>query len=1390
MGGLVIKRAYILAKQKREYQRLAGRVGAMLFLATPHRGASLAQLLNKILNISSGPRPFVADLERNSPATQSINDEFPQYSQNLQLYSFYETIPMGYGILKSMVVDKEFATLGYENERTDYLDADHRGVCKFASQSDPNYLRVRNALSSIIENSRINAVALRKKLSFQKRRHLDEYLAVSDAPENELMDIEELRMDGSCEWLLKKESFQEWESTESGQIYWLHGKPATGKTVICGKVISHLKALKQNTAFYFFDYKDKAKTSASSFLLSMAWQAANVHSEILEIVMDVCERNEELRKADYRTIWRKLFVEGILKVKLDQCYYWVIDALDECKGSSELAALLLKVVENGSFRIFLTSRDRIDSHRHVLHSKSPVVSEEVQVDDINPDIELYLEEYMSDLPSIDEATRKQVVSKVLTKSNGCFLWVRLIHQQLKQVHTSGEVHQVLEDVPSDMNTLYSRITESMSAAQYGKRIAKAILTWTVCTLRPLSSDELHYALQTDMNEGIDDMKRSITSSCGELVYVDPHGQVRMIHQTARDFLLQNSGDSEFGIDGRRGHKQLAMTCLRYLCGKEMKASRPRRRGSKSSIKTQSAIADYACNSVFEHVMRVDATDDEVFLKVAKFLNSPSVLGWIEYIAEHSTLDRLIQAGKVLKNFLRKMSVSVISLGEDAVILDSWATDLVRLVTKFGSNLVASPASIAHLIPAFCPPESAPRKQFASARGLSILGLSGSSWDDCLATIAQQESLSALTCTNNRFALGTSGGNILIYNSSTCQKDQTLHHAEGVRILQFARNVDMLASAGFKTIRIWDTSSWNEIWKFNIPQMCLSVGFGDVEGLTLYAAVRNNQLMSWDLETGNLKDSVDWTSHLEGPNAHAYRRPTAADFCMDEGLLAIVYRGQDILLWNFEREELLDSYCKETGARPRNGEAKTSAGVITVLFNADPSVRLMAVAYADGDLVLFDLDEGVPVATAPANAQSLACSFDGRTLGCGNSSGTVQIFDFETLKLLYCIKSEDYDIRGVAFSADCHHLLDIRGNHCRVWDPPVLMRSDVDESNSDAISVLTLVQEVSVESLDDEVLITALACDAKGDAFFCGKEDGAIYIFDTASGEQSHKICKHAEGVTILSLSFDENSNILISTDTASRVMVHRLVQQEGKWQCAELLFDGLEGVPVDQVLTNGTSSGILICTAHKDTLYPIGASEKTGMKSLWWENRGPFRWATHPTHSDQLILITGTAAHIYEWHTLERLTDPGGILLEGSMIPELAIRAVDPCSNGAVLATAFCEPLRSHSESKLLLWNASDFHPQAESVVPVPHFRSLADSMRYLIGDEGNRIVFLSSSGWICSASLQASFHGDYTRHFFLPADWLSMSGDLICKVTRKGDILFVKRDEVAVIKRGLSNVE
>lgn len=178
--------------------------------------------------------------------------------------------------------------------------------------------------------------------------------------------------------------------------------------------------------------------------------------------------------------------------------------------------------------------------------------------------------------------------------------------------------------------------------------------------------------------------------------------------------------------------------------------------------------------------------------------------------------------------------------------------------------------------------------------------------------------------------------------------------------------------------MWDSTAWERFWNFGIAQSCISVAFIENEQVSL-GALRSNQLMVWDLGIGNLRDSADWTSDLEGFNANAFRWPVLADFCVEQNLLAIVYGGEEIILWDLERDTVHDAYCKETGARPRDEAPTIRAGAISLMFSLAPCAALLAVSDSDDDLVLLDTYEANVVAIRPMHRVLLALLTDAQSL---------------------------------------------------------------------------------------------------------------------------------------------------------------------------------------------------------------------------------------------------------------------------------------------------------------------------------------------------------------------------------------------------------------------------
>ncbi len=293
MGGLVVKQAYVLARQDPSLVELAKRMEAMVFLATPHKGSDLAQTLNNILRVSIAlpTRSYISNLSHQNELLSLLNDSFRHYAADVSIYSFYESRPTTLPVHSKVIVEKASAVLGYPKERQAMLDANHRQVCKFESPSDPNYIAVRGALQSVTGTILRRLSTENAQATSRAMRQIKSFLEMPTSPDDDLQDVEEARIAGSCEWLADNAMFQRWtdpESEDASMAYWISANPATGKSVLSGYVVNLLTGLSLDCSYYFFRHGDKDKSTVSGFLLSlllqMALRSAEVRQQLLSLI--------------------------------------------------------------------------------------------------------------------------------------------------------------------------------------------------------------------------------------------------------------------------------------------------------------------------------------------------------------------------------------------------------------------------------------------------------------------------------------------------------------------------------------------------------------------------------------------------------------------------------------------------------------------------------------------------------------------------------------------------------------------------------------------------------------------------------------------------------------------------------------------------------------------------------------------------------------------------------------------------------------------------------------------------------------------------------------------------------------------------------------------------
>ena len=130
------------------------------------------------------------------------------------------------------------------------------------------------------------------------------------------------------------------------------------------------------------------------------------------------------------------------------------------------------------------------------------------------------------------------------KSDGTFLWVALVIEELQQV-LGADMLEVIEDVPSGLPLVYDRMMKHFQQLQrqYPRRCILALSAATLA-YHPLHLREIHVVagLQEEVKD-LEDLER-IINMCGSFLTIRDN-YVYFIHQSAKDYLTINASATIF-----------------------------------------------------------------------------------------------------------------------------------------------------------------------------------------------------------------------------------------------------------------------------------------------------------------------------------------------------------------------------------------------------------------------------------------------------------------------------------------------------------------------------------------------------------------------------------------------------------------------------------------------------------------------------------------------------------------------------------------------------------------------------------------------------------------------------------------------------------------------------
>ena len=401
----------------------------------------------------------------------------------------------------------------------------------------------------------------------------------------------------TCNWLLKNEKYTTWLA-RSQALLWIEGKPGAGKSTLLRYAVRQPRQSNELVASFFFSARGTPiqQTSLGMFR-SLLHQLLEKIPEMLSKFSLIYEKKRDTKLGPGQNLeWheRELreFLDSYTTILPEAHPIRIyVDALDE--SGQDVAIGLVKYFRN------LTSRPSSTKagisvcfscrHYPVL---APSHELKICVENENyQDIRTHVRTSLRD-PYLDEGDALELERNIVEKASGVFQWVILVIRIILKLNEDGanlkRIRQKIEELPDKLEDLYkdalSKIEDRARAVQ--------LLQWVCFAQRPLSLEELRFAMvidattsytslkqcqsSADFSETDEQMKRTVTSLSGGLaetrVYQDSQ-TVQFIHQSVKDYLVRSGlpnldsslSDNVIG----RSHFRLSRSCVKFLTLEEV-----------------------------------------------------------------------------------------------------------------------------------------------------------------------------------------------------------------------------------------------------------------------------------------------------------------------------------------------------------------------------------------------------------------------------------------------------------------------------------------------------------------------------------------------------------------------------------------------------------------------------------------------------------------------------------------------------------------------------------------------------------------------------------------------------------------------------------------------------
>ncbi|KAH9069606.1 hypothetical protein EDB83DRAFT_440420, partial [Lactarius deliciosus] len=402
--------------------------------------------------------------------------------------------------------------------------------------------------------------------------------------------------EGTAEWFLDSNQFENWKLT--GSLLWIHGKPGSGKSILCSAIINDVatvcEAGSASMAYFYFDFRDVDKKARRNLLPSLLAQLSTRSNAFCDILFRLYETHDQgARQPSDKALTQCL--KKMLTLPNQGPVYLIIDALDECPDTSDVPSAreqVLDLVKDlvslrlSTLHICVTSRPEVD----ICDALESLASQTVSLQDEGgqkKDIASYVRSVVyagsgKFMRRWKKDDKEHVIETLSKRADGMFRWAFCQLEVLRNCLPQN-VRRVLRELPKSLDETYERVLREIGKANPDQ--AYRLLQCLTVATRSLRVDELAEVLALDFDEakeGIpalnsdwreDDPQKGVLSTCSSLIIIVEYSGTRYVqfaHFSVKEFLTSDRlanltpDISRFHIRLEPAHTVIAQACLGVL----------------------------------------------------------------------------------------------------------------------------------------------------------------------------------------------------------------------------------------------------------------------------------------------------------------------------------------------------------------------------------------------------------------------------------------------------------------------------------------------------------------------------------------------------------------------------------------------------------------------------------------------------------------------------------------------------------------------------------------------------------------------------------------------------------------------------------------------------------